>query len=651
MGDDGSALSYTYSAAQPNQPQKVSGAPGTAPTYYAYDGRGDTTALTNTIALTNPQSSDAINTRIAYDAQARPVQIVKLDHGSPLTITLGYNADGLRDRYTTTMSGTTTLDERFGYRADGLGSVSALTATLNADGSVKASGGYTDTYINGPSGEPLEFVRTTGGQTSRYFYVLDGHGSVVAVTDASGKVVDRYNYDLWGESIGKDYQTVPQEFRYRGYWWDGEVQWYWLGGRHYDPEAEVFLQPDPTDLDGVHSYVYANDDPIDYSDPLGYWPSISDVFHRAVNAGKTLLHVAGKVAYASWNLVAGDDIKTLCCTSKPWRWDKTLAAVNIVSLFFPPDALVGHGAEIAVKLGLKAGAHAGLGAVVIKLLEKVGLHVGGVDEAAIDAELRSRAERGVVGVVVRCATCFAAGTVVATPHGEQAIETLRVGDKVWAEDPARGTVEPELVQAVIQDPVSPLMAVTLGDGNAITTTVTHAFWVDEGPSRAGWLEAGQLRVGDRLREMDGTEAVVAGLRYNVGQAVVYTLTVAKDHTFFVSNARVLVHNALCGAIAGTRGLRHSFDEHAAQWFGRNVNAANDLTAWQELIERAAKSNKTFPWSTGADRTIAAFARIDGKPFLVQFYKEGPRAGELATAFVPNQDQLRAIFNLLVQLRK
>ena len=36
---------------------------------------------------------------------------------------------------------------------------------------------------------------------------------------------------------------------------------------------------------------------------------------------------------------------------------------------------------------------------------------------------------------------------------------------------------------------------------------------------------------------------VVGLRWNVGDALVYTLTVANDHTFYVGSARVLVHNS------------------------------------------------------------------------------------------------------------
>jgi len=52
-------------------------------------------------------------------------------------------------------------------------------------------------------------------------------------------------------------------------------------------------------------------------------------------------------------------------------------------------------------------------------------------------------------------------------------------------------------------------------------------------------------LGDRLRTPGKAGAVVTGVRRDVGRAAVYTLTVAKDHTFFVGSARVLVHNASC----------------------------------------------------------------------------------------------------------
>ena len=56
------------------------------------------------------------------------------------------------------------------------------------------------------------------------------------------------------------------------------------------------------------------------------------------------------------------------------------------------------------------------------------------------------------------AACFPAGTEVATTTGQQGIETLRVGDRVLAEDPSSGAVRPEAVTATIDDGVTPLAA-------------------------------------------------------------------------------------------------------------------------------------------------------------------------------------------------
>jgi hypothetical protein len=91
---------------------------------------------------------------------------------------------------------------------------------------------------------------------------------------------------------------------------------------------------------------------------------------------------------------------------------------------------------------------------------------------------------------------------------------------------------------------------------------------------------------------------------------------------------------------------HSFDSHAAEWFGREVSGIKDMKAWQGLIERATKSTKSFEWSSKGTPTIAHLARFDNKYFVVQFYKDGPNAGELVTAFSPGQDQLSRMLRLL-----
>jgi hypothetical protein len=95
------------------------------------------------------------------------------------------------------------------------------------------------------------------------------------------------------------------------------------------------------------------------------------------------------------------------------------------------------------------------------------------------------------------------------------------------------------------------------------------------------------------------------------------------------------------AIKETRGLQHSFDRHAAEWFGREVSTTH-MAEWQALIERASASGKQVAWSVGDSSTVGHLARIDNKNFFVQFYQGGPRAGELATAFVPSKNQVAGI---------
>jgi len=105
FGDDGYPVTYTYTQAiTSNQLQTMVMGDGQPAASYAYDGHGDTTAITD---------SNLLNTHLTYDSQARPTQITKLDHRTPLTVTLTYNPSGQRASYHVVEPGQPTLDQQF----------------------------------------------------------------------------------------------------------------------------------------------------------------------------------------------------------------------------------------------------------------------------------------------------------------------------------------------------------------------------------------------------------------------------------------------------------------------------------------------------------------------------------------------------------
>ena len=91
------------------------------------------------------------------------------------------------------------------------------------------------------------------------------------------------------------------------------------------------------------------------------------------------------------------------------------------------------------------------------------------------------------------------------------------------------------------------------------------------------------------------------------------------------------------------GLNHSFDRHAAQFFGRTVNRETHFALWRGLVERGAQSSQVFPWTLGVNKTIAHLTFVEGKPFVVHFFEE---SGNLASAFVPSGRQLRSMLQLI-----
>lgn len=136
--------------------------------------------------------------------------------------------------------------------------------------------------------------------------------------------------------------------------------------------------------------------------------------------------------------------------------------------------------------------------------------------------------------------CFTADTPVSTPDGERAIADLSVGDPVvaWDEVSGRPVVRP--VTAVHRRTVSEIVSLDLGD-SILETTAEHPFYrLPEGE----WIEAGDLRAGDRLGLLDGGHlqpAAILDSRTLREPTEVFNLTVGgPEHTYFAGS--VLVHN-------------------------------------------------------------------------------------------------------------
>jgi RHS repeat-associated protein len=148
------------------------------------------------------------------------------------------------------------------------------------------------------------------------------------------------------------------------------------------------------------------------------------------------------------------------------NWCKALGslfgsgAFELLALLLAPELTPAKLAALAGKLGPRIG----------KSAEEV-------------AELVARARK----LLPEEPGCFVAGTLVATASGLAPIETIQVGDLVWARDESTGEVRLCRVEAAYHRESVPVVEVIVG-GELIATTAEHPFWVQN----LGWKNAGEL---------------------------------------------------------------------------------------------------------------------------------------------------------------
>jgi hypothetical protein len=173
--------------------------------------------------------------------------------------------------------------------------------------------------------------------------------------------------------------------------------------------------------------------------------------------------------------------------------------------------------------------------------------------------------------------CFEAGTTVATVAGAVAIQNIVAGDKVWSYNSATKTNELKTVVSTSVKTADKFIKIKAGE-ETITSTPEHLYYV----VGKGYVVAEFLRAGDRLQLLNGEIVIVEQIQHEILESLVavYNFEVEDNHSYFVGNSSVLVHNAGCGSANPKvkQAANNGRNVHADTYFGYDKSLVNSKTA-------------------------------------------------------------------------
>ena len=152
-------------------------------------------------------------------------------------------------------------------------------------------------------------VRKETNNPAAYHYLhRDYLGSILAITNSAGNIVEKRHFDAWGNKI-----LGGLTFLDRGYTGHEHLQGVGLinmNARLYDPKLHRFLAPDnfiqdPSNSQSYNRYGYVWNNPLKYNDPSG------EIVWMAVVVGAVIGAVAGGASYVAQAVQTGT-----------WNWGK-----------------------------------------------------------------------------------------------------------------------------------------------------------------------------------------------------------------------------------------------------------------------------------------------------------------------------------------
>jgi RHS repeat-associated protein len=262
---DGVTTIYSYDAAN----RLINETRNGQSTTYNYDNNG------NLIARTAP---DGI-TRFSYTDDNQLSGLTLADGSS---WSFGYSPDGTRVYQQFTPAGGSA------QRTDFL----PVGDTVLTD---YATNGAITHYLLGPQTDEL-FGQEIAGQWT--YYIQDDLGTVSVATDATGQIVARRTYDVFG-AVLEESNPWPGRYSFTGREQIGASGLLYYRARTYDSATGRFTSEDPVfgELalpETLHPYTYVKNDPVNLTDPSGEAYSLTNfaeflLFTLPVEGGKQFL--------------------------------------------------------------------------------------------------------------------------------------------------------------------------------------------------------------------------------------------------------------------------------------------------------------------------------------------------------------------------
>jgi RHS repeat-associated protein len=414
----------------------------------------------------------------------------------------------------------------------------------------------------------LDLIRMDRGGVASY-YVQDGLGSVVALTNTAGLVTDSYGYDAFGNPERLS-GTTGNPFLFNGQQYDEAEGLYYLRARYYAPGQGRFITHDPLmgsegDPQSLHRYLYAHADPVNNIDPTGM-ETIPEFLLAAAIAIKNFdtKEFAKSVLFGSIGgaVASGGRARILESSVEEVQHEAFIGAafgaafgaLGYISKIMPSETI----ARIMCSLG-KVGLLFGAGLIAHDLGNYLGHEVEGNSQDAIKWRNTTLWDTAWYLLSFGSANigCFTAESNVEF-YANGVLHTGNIGDlvhlydsgakiSVISRDEKTGNDELCEVNNTSKRLVNDTITVEFADKitgrivESISGTSEHPFMTSE-----GWIAMGDLKIGTEILTRAGPCLIVASIKNNhyLNGVYVYNFTVDKKHTYFVGGlyGGIWVHN-------------------------------------------------------------------------------------------------------------